>query len=154
VTRRVKRVLIKISLGASIFQKPLSLKPEAWGVAGRQPRRGTSVMLTVLRLLQLHLSLTSISLSNSFIIITTITRRNPRCIKTSVKRSPEEGKAAYPVNHDILSVHPGGLRTRQERNNRRDFINLPNAFQWVRVRNGRDQLLWFSISEQCSIDRT
>ena len=61
---------------------------------------------------------------------------------------------AHPVNHNILSVHPGGFRARQESYDGRDFINLSDAFQWVHVRNGRNELLWFPISEQCGIDGT
>lgn len=60
---------------------------------------------------------------------------------------------AYPIDQNVLSVHPCSFGTCQESHNGRDVIDRSDALRWVGVRNGRDELLWLAVSEQCSVDR-
>ena len=60
----------------------------------------------------------------------------------------------YPIDQNILPVHPAGFRTGQESHRRCDLVHRSNTFQRVRVRNGRDELFRLSFSEKCSIDGT
>ena len=57
----------------------------------------------------------------------------------------------YPVDQNVLSVYPGGFRTRQESHNRRNLVNGSDTLQRVSVGDGRDELFRFAVSEQRSV---